>query len=418
MVVTAELRVAYLVNQYPKTSHSFIRREILALEAEGVAVERFTIRAVAEPLVDQEDQEERTRTTVILDCGWLPLAMAVFAACLLSPVRFGRSLKIVTAMARRSDRGLLRVFAWLCEACWLRRRLRRIGVQHVHAHFGTNSASVAMFVEVLGGPRSSFTAHGTEPFEDPQAVSIDIKLQRASFAIAISEWGRAQLLKWAPLDRHDRVHVVRCGVDDSFLTEPATPVPSAARMVCVSRISPEKGIDVLCDAIRILHREGRDFEVALVGDGDGRDRVVQDLEQDGAAHRLLMLGWGDGHVVRRELHAARALVLPSRGEGLPVVLMEAMALQRPAVATDVGAVSELVQDGVTGWLVPSGDAEALAAGMRAALTARPEQLTVMGQHGRRFIEERHDVRREARLLKSLFAGRAADGSSVTSSRQQ
>jgi len=151
MVVTAELRVAYLVNQYPKTSHSFIRREILALEAEGVAVERFTIRAVAEPLVDQEDQEERTRTTVILDCGWLPLAMAVFAACLLSPVRFGRSLKIVTAMARRSDRGLLRVFAWLCEACWLRRRLRRIGVQHVHAHFGTNSASVAMFSVDLPG---------------------------------------------------------------------------------------------------------------------------------------------------------------------------------------------------------------------------------------------------------------------------
>jgi colanic acid/amylovoran biosynthesis glycosyltransferase len=408
MVTTTELRVAYLVNQYPKTSHSFIRREIEALEAENVAVERFSIRAVAEPLVHQADQEERGRTTVILDCGWLQMAMAVLAACLLSPLRFGRALNIVVAMARRSNRGLVRVFGWLCEACWLRRRLRRSGVQHVHAHFGTNSASVAMFVETLGGPTWSFTAHGTETFEDPQEVSIEIKLQRASFAIAVSEWGRAQLLQWAPRDRHDRVHVVRCGVDDSFLNEPTTPVPSTARLVCVSRISPEKGVDVLCDAIRILHRESRDFEVALVGDGDGRDLLVQALEQDGAAHRLLMLGWGDGDVVRRELHAARALVLPSRGEGLPVVLMEAMALQRPAVATDVGAVSELVQDGVTGWLVPSGDAEALAAGMRAVLAASPEQLTAMGQHGRRQIEERHDVQREARRLKSMFAACAAD----------
>ncbi|MFT7534288.1 MAG: colanic acid/amylovoran biosynthesis glycosyltransferase [Hyphomicrobiaceae bacterium] len=418
MVVHAEVRVAYLVNQYPKTSHSFIRREIDALESEGVAVERFSIRTVAEPLVDPADQEERGRTTVILDCGWLPLAMAVLATCLSSPLRFLRASKIVAAMARRSDRGLLRVFAWLCEACWLRRRVRQSGAQHLHAHFGTNSASVAMFVEILGGPSWSFTAHGTETFEDPQAVSIALKLQKASFAIAISEWGRAQLLEWTPHDRHDRVHVVRCGVDDSFLSEPASPVPSTARLACISRISPEKGIDVLCDAIVILHREGRDFQVALVGDGDGRDRIAQTLEQEGAAHHLLMLGWGDGEVVRRELHAARALVLPSRGEGLPVVLMEAMALQRPAVATAVGAVSELVQDSVTGWLVPPGDAEALAAGMRAALVASPKELEAMGQHGRRLIEERHDVRREARRLKSLFAGNTTHVPPATSSQQR
>lgn len=418
MVTTAEVRVAYLVNLYPKTSHSFIRREIKALEAVAVLVERFSIRSVSEPLVHRADQEEQKRTTVILDCGWLPLAMAVISTCLSSPLRFLRTLRIVMAMARHSDRGLLRVFFWLCEACWLRRRLKQSGSQHVHAHFGTNSASVAMFVEMLGGPPWSFTAHGTETFEDPQAVSIALKLQKASFAVAISEWGRAELLKWTPHDRHDRVHVVHCGVDDSFLAEPAMPMPPTTRLVCVSRISPEKGVDVLCDAIRILHREGHDFVVALVGDGDGKDHIVQTLEQDGTAQRLLMLGWGDGEVVRRELHAARALVLPSRGEGLPVVLMEAMALHRPTIATDVGAVSELVEDGVTGWLVPPGDAEALATGMRAALVATTEQLTQMGRNGRLRIEACHDVRNEALLLKSLFLGSATDRLSATSSQRR
>src|SRR5690606_30512975 len=113
MPTTAEIRVAYLVNLYPKTSHSFIRREIEALEAEGVVVERFSIRAAAEPLVDQADQAELKRTTVILDCAWLSLVIAVMAECIFSPLRFTRALQIVVAMARRSDRGLPRVCAWL-----------------------------------------------------------------------------------------------------------------------------------------------------------------------------------------------------------------------------------------------------------------------------------------------------------------
>lgn len=403
---TSTLRVAYLVNLYPKTSHSFVRREILALEELGVHVDRYSIRRVDEPLVDPADHREAERTEVLLAAGAARLLGATMRTALLRPWRTLRALGMVWTMARASQRGAHRVLAWFVEACWLRQRLAARGSVHLHAHFGTNSAAVAMLCHALGGPTWSFTAHGTETYAAPAEVSLALKLRHAAFAVAIAEWGRRQLQDWAPPERRAAMHVVRCGVDERFLREPRQPIPTERRLLCIARISPEKGIDVLVDAILRLHASGLEFTVALVGDGPDREALQGRLRAAGAERRLELLGWGDGERVRRELHRARALVLPSRGEGLPVVLMEAMALNRPAVATDVGAVAELVHDGQNGWLVPAGDPEALATAMRAALLAAPDELTRRGELGRRLIEERHDARREAARLLELFVGAA------------
>jgi glycosyltransferase involved in cell wall biosynthesis len=396
------LRVAYLVNLYPKTSHSFVRREILALEELGVEVDRYSIRRVDEPLVDPADRREDERTSVLLGAGAARLLGVAVSTALRRPLRTLRALRMVFAMARASQRGAHRVLAWFVEACWLRQLLAARGTQHLHAHFGTNSAAVAMLCHVLGGPTWSFTAHGTETYAAPAEVSLTLKLRHASFAVAIAEWGRRQLQTWAPADRREAMHVVRCGVDERFLREPRSPIPVEPRLLCIARISPEKGIDVLVDAILLLHASGLQFTVALVGDGPSRDELQQRLRDGGAADRLELLGWGDGDRVCRELHRARALVLPSRGEGLPVVLMEAMALFRPAVATDVGAVAELVHDGETGWLVAPGDPAALADAMRAAVTAAPAELSRRGERGRQLVERLHDSRREAARLLELF----------------
>lgn len=402
------LRVAYLVNLYPKTSHSFVRREILALEELGVHVDRYSIRRVDEPLVEPADRREGERTEVLLGAGAARLLGAAVRTALLRPLRTLRALRMVFAMARASQRGAHRVLAWFVEACWLRQRLTARNTQHLHAHFGTNSAAVAMLCHALGGPTWSFTAHGTETYAAPAEVSLSLKLRHASFAVAIAEWGRRQLQAWAPTERRQAMHVVRCGVDERFLREPRSPMPAERRLLCIARISPEKGVDVLVEAILQLHASGLEFTVSLVGDGPEREALQDRLRVAGAANRLELLGWGDGERVRQELHRARALVLPSRGEGLPVVLMEAMALYRPAVATDVGAVAELVHDGKNGWLVAPGDPSALADAMRAALTATPAELAQRGEYGRRLVEQLHDSRREAAHLLELFAAVVAD----------
>jgi len=401
-------RIAYLVNQYPKTSHSFVRREIAALEAAGTPIARFSIRGVDEPLVEAADVEERKRTTVLLEQGVASMFLDAVACALGRPLRFARAVRRTAKLARVSDRGFVRPFAWLLEACAFARRLERDGVEHVHAHFGTNSAAVAMLANSLGGPGYSFTAHGTESFDSPPTIGLSHKLEHARFAVAVSEWGRAQLMRWTTPDRWPRLHVVRCGVDQGFLDAPASKPPTVPRIACVARLSPEKGVDVLVSALERLATDGVEFELALVGDGPLRAQLEAQVARAGFAARVLWLGWGDAAVVRREVLASRALVVPSLSEGLPVVIMEALALRRPVVATAVGAVPELVESSATGWLTPPGSPQALAEALRAALTASTEELARLGENGARRVRERHDARIEAAKLNELFA-RAAKG---------
>src|SRR5205823_4869141 len=186
---------------------------------------------------------------------------------------------------------------------------------------GNNAPAVALLCRQLGGPTFSFTVHGQEDFD-----TFREKASHASFLVAISSFGRAQYYR--RLDQRDwsKVHVVRCGLDPELLTAPLTPVPEARRLVCVARLSPEKG---------------------------------------------------------------------------HLVVMEALALGRPAICSAISGIPELVLPGLTGWLVPAASVEALVRAMREALEAPRAQLETMGRAGAALVAERHDVRREARRLLEL-----------------
>ncbi len=395
-------RIAYLVNQYPKTSHSFVRREIAALEALGAEVSRFALRANAEPLVEEADRRELARTRTVLSQGAPALLWASARTFLRRPAKFLRALGTTLRMARRGERGWLAHLAWLAEAAWLEAQLAREGIRHLHAHFGTNSAAVALLVERVGGPGYSFTAHGTESFDAPPLIALGTKIEHARFVVAVSEWGRAQLLRWAPPGSEHKIHVVRCGLDPDFLERAPAPPPPAPRIVCVARFSPEKGVGILIEALARLAAEGIACEARLVGDGELRPAIEAALRAHGLTERVHLHGWGDAAAVRAAIEASTLLVVPSLAEGLPVVLMESLALQRPAIASAVGAIPELVEPGVTGWLVPPGSAEHLAHALRTALACGTEHRHLLGQSGARRIAERHDARREAAKLLAHF----------------
>jgi len=401
----APRRIAVLVNAYPKVSHSFVRREIHALEALGWNVRRFAIRASGEDLPDPADRAELARTEVLLAGGPFAFAARYGLAILRGlarPRALARGVALAWKLGRRAQRGCLVQFAYLLEALELLRRLARDPVQHVHVHFSTNGAAVALLARALGGPPYSFTAHGTETCDDPTRLALERKIALASFAVAASDYCRSQLLRWSAHADWERVHVVRCGLDESYLAAPAAAPELARRFVLIGRMSPEKGHSIALRALALLARGGETCELVLVGDGELRAALEREARELGLEHCVRFAGWLEGEAVRAEILRSRALLAPSLAEGLPVVLTEALALNRPVVATRIAGVPELVRPGENGWLASAGSASELAEALRAALNADAAELARLGAAGARLVRARHDARREAARLAALL----------------
>jgi glycosyltransferase involved in cell wall biosynthesis len=174
------------------------------------------------------------------------------------------------------------------------------------------------------------------------------------------------------------------------------------RLVCVGRICEQKGQLLLLEAVKILVVKGVDFELVLAGDGEMRTDAEQFIALHHLTSKVRITGWITNSQVRNELLAARALVLPSFAEGLPVVIIEAMALQRPVISTFVAGIPELVKPGQHGWLVPAGDAEATADAIQECLALGANELAKMGQAAKLRVQLRHDSNHAATKLQSLF----------------
>jgi colanic acid/amylovoran biosynthesis glycosyltransferase len=399
------LKIAYFTNQYPKVSHTFIRREIQAIERQGFTVQRLALRGWDDPLPDPEDQLERERTRYVLRRGVIALIPPTLVALITAPRRFLSALALALKMGRYSYRPLPYHLIYLAEACQMLRWTRAFGASHVHAHFGTNSAEVAMLVAALGGPPYSFTAHGPDEFLYP--MGLETKLHRAAFTIAVSEFGRSQLYLRCRYEDWARIRVVHCGLPSDYHAASWTPPAHPSRLVCVGRLCEAKGQLLLIEATAALIRSGREVELVLAGDGALRPQLEQLIHQRGLDGRVRITGWISSSAIRAEILAARALVLPSFAEGLPLVIMEAMALRRPVLSTYIAGIPELVLPGETGWLFPAGSAQALSAAMAECLSAPDVELRRLGERGRTRVLERHSVDIEAGKLAELFRGRTA-----------
>jgi glycosyltransferase involved in cell wall biosynthesis len=397
------VRIAYLINQYPSISHTFVRREIEELEQFGAQVTRISVRPMPlEALPDPADQRERGSTRALLDHGGSALLPAVARVATAHPAAFARAEALTLRVGRRSDRGLLRNFAYLAEACALLEILEQEKIDHVHAHFGTNSAAVAMLTRVLGGPSYSFTAHGPEEFDKPDLLALREKIAHAAFVVGVSNFGRSQLYRYCDADQWSKVHVVRCGINGNFMTQPPSPVPDVPRFVSVGRICEQKGQLLLVEAAAQLAAKGRAFELVLVGDGPMRGAVERLVAHHHLQDHVRITGWASGELVQREIENARVFVLPSFAEGLPVVLMEALGRGRPVISTFVAGIPELVRDPECGFLVPAGSVEDVARAMERALDTTAARLSQMGARGYERVCEMHDAKSNAQDLLGLF----------------
>ncbi len=394
--------LAYLVNQYPKVSHSFIRREIVALESLGAVIHRFSIRSCAPELVDAADLAEAEKTRVVLAQPPLTLGLALLRVALTRPRRWGQTLRLALTLGVRSERGIVRHIAYWLEACVLLGWFDQLGIQQVQVHFGTNAATVALLCRGLGGPPYSFTVHGPEEFDKAQWIHLPQKIEQANQVIAISHYGRSQLYRWCAPEQWPKLHVVHCGLDDPFFAEPLTPVPDQPRLVCVGRLCADKGQLLLLQAVAQLKAAGQPVHLTLVGDGPLRPLLTTLIDQFQLQEQVTITGWASGDKVREAILTARALILPSFAEGLPVVLMEALALGRPVLSTYVAGIPELVEPGISGWLIPAGSVRALHTALQEILTTPVAQLSTMGQAGAAKVAAQHHSVTEAQHLLRLW----------------
>jgi colanic acid/amylovoran biosynthesis glycosyltransferase len=397
------VRVAYLVNKYPAASHSFIRREIKAVEAEGTTVFRFSVRPVdPSQLPDPRDQKELSQTLVILRFGIARHLAAVLKISFCRPEKAARGLRIAFLNSSWRFMDGVRRAAYFAEAALLADKLEALKIDHLHAHFGTNPATVARITSILSGIPYSFTVHGPDEFDAPLQFDLAGKIADCAFCAAISSYGRSQLMRWSAYEHWPKIKVIRCGVENSFLQQRNDFAPPVAPRLCtVARLSAQKGIPLLLTAVAQLMRQREDFHLTIVGDGEMRGELEQLIKAYGLSDKVTLAGLASSDDVIAHLLAARAMVLPSFAEGLPVAIMEALALERPVITTSIAGIPELI-DAKCGWLVPAGSVEQLASAMQEALRAPVERLSEMGRIGRLRVADQHNAGINGRHLNDMF----------------
>lgn len=395
----SQLRIAYLINQYPTISHSFIRREIHALERQGCTVLRISLHGWDVTLMNEEDRQERTLTRYVLQGGIFPLLWAMLHTLLTHPVRYLSALILALRTARGAERSLPYHLAYLAEACRILPWLKAFGATHLHAHFGTNSSEVAMLANVLGGPPYSFTVHGQNEL---LFGGIAEKVRRAAFAVAISSYGRSQLYRKISHALWKKVKVVHCGLEADYLESAYTQPTAEPRLVCVGRLCEAKGQLLLAEAVHLLAQKNIRVELVLAGDGEMRGELEALIAHYGLYGQVQITGWLSAAEVREQILQARGMILPSFTEGLPVVVMEAMALRRPVLSTYVAGIPELVVPGKTGWLFPAGSVTDLSTAIEDFLSRSDDELRKMGNAACLRVQERHAIDTEAAKLAQLF----------------
>jgi glycosyltransferase involved in cell wall biosynthesis len=398
------MKIAYLTNQYPKISHTFIRREIDAVVRadSNLEVFRYSIRPTPDRLLDPADIAEQQITDVVLSHGFISLLLASIRVFLTRPLKFLGTLLLAIRLGRHGSQGCLWHIFYLAEAAWLLLQFQSKQITHVHVHFGTNPATVALLCRVLGGPTYSFTVHGPEEFDRPESLQLKTKIAYCQFVVAVSSFGRSQLCRWSAFRDWPKIKVVRCGLPADDLDQTVTQVKDNQRLVCVGRLSEQKGQFLLVEAARILRDAGTNFELVLVGDGELRSEIERLIAAAKLQNCVRIIGWQTSQQVRDWLQKSRAFVLPSFAEGLPVSIMEAFAAGRPVVSTYIAGTPELVRPGENGWLVPAGSSEALAAALKDVLATSTDVLTDMGACGKQMVQERHRADFEAAKLAKLF----------------
>ena len=396
-------KLAYLTSQYPAASHTFIRREIAGLRNLGWTIETFSIRPPGpDETRSDADRSEYDRTTYILKQPVLAFLSAHLGMLLSRPADYLKTLGLALSHRPPGARGLFLACAHFAESILLAKELQRLDVRHLHNHFANSAATVGLLASRLLGIGWSFTMHGISETDYPAGMLLGRKIEAADFVVCVSWFGRAQGMRLVGPEQWDKMQVVRCGIplDNLPLRKPESPAEKA--IVCVGRLSPEKGQAGLLEAFATVRTKHLGTSLVLAGDGPDRANLEAIVESLGLTDAVKFVGRLTEEEALAEIARSDVFVLPSFMEGLPIVLMEAMAIGVPVIASRVAGIPELIEDGKSGLLFTPSNWKELGDCLDRLLSEEVLRSTLAEQARDKVVAE-FDGRKSAASMAQLMS---------------
>lgn len=398
-------RIAYLTSQYPGPSHTFILREVLAVRARGVAVDTFSVRVPSEDELADPAMAAEARTTFnILSQSLSTVAVAHLKLLTASPARYARGFAKALRHRPPGLRGLTLAVAHFAEAGVLAVELRRREVTHLHNHFANSAATVGFLAAGMIDLPWSFMIHGISESDYPAGITLPAKIRAARFVACASWFGRAQAMRVVEPEYWPKVQVVRCGLPVDQVARSA-PDRSGRKVICVGRLSPEKGQSGLLDTFVSVRNRIADAQLILVGNGPDEQILRDQTDRRDLGDAVQFMGRLSETDTLDAIAASDVLVVSSFMEGLPIVLMEAMALGTAVIAPRLAGIPELVEDGCNGLLFTPSDWNELGQQIERLL-GDSELRARLANHARQTIVSDFDIARSASALESLFSTEA------------
>ena len=399
------LRVGYLVSRYPDVSHTFILREVMALRARGMTIAVASINAPN--ALTEVERLEAEKTFYVKKAGAKGAFKALGSLLSTEPVGVLRGLVFGLEMGGDDLRRMVLGFFYFVEALILLSWMREKRLTHVHVHFATPAAAVAAIATRIATSTSpvtmSMTVHGPDEFYDVTAYALAAKVAASRFVVCISFFAQSQMMK--STGEWEKFEIGRLGVDaELFAARGVRAADGVFRVLCVGRLVAAKGQRILIEAVEMLRREGRSVELDLVGDGPDRAMLEAFVHTRGLGAGVRFAGAVGQDRIRDFYGAADCFAMASFAEGIPVVLMEAMAMEIPVVATGINGIPELVRDGVDGVLVAPSDVLGMADALARLMD--DEALRVrLGAAGRVKVLAEYELAASADRLVGIFRRR-------------
>jgi colanic acid/amylovoran biosynthesis glycosyltransferase len=403
-------RIACITGRYPGITHTFILREVRALRRLGVEVRCFSIWRTSErDLLSELDREEWHNTEALLPPAPGRLLRSHLQALIRAPRAYAATITRAFELSSAGVRRRLLALTWFAEAVMLWDACRREDIRHIYAQLDGTAPMVAMLaveLENARGARSerwqwSHRMHGSKEFYEIHPERLAARAASASFIACISDYTRSQAMAFVPEELWDKLLVIRCGVDlDEFAASSREP-DAVPRILTVGRIDAMKGTVLLLQALAELARRGLRPELTVVGDGPSKEKSIRMAESLGVAEQVTWGGAVGQDRIRDYYEAADIFCLPSFAEGIPIVLMEAMAMEVPVVTNAITGIVELVENGVSGLLVRPGRLDQLTDALAQLLTDHALRRS-MGEAGRRRVAAEYDLGQNVRGLAEVF----------------
>ncbi len=397
-------RLAYLLSSYPAISHTFFLNEIAELKKHGFAIDVASINQPKwEPNHLTDSVSDSIATTFYIKSGEpIPTCLLLLTVLLTRPLAVCRGLRAVLRLGVREPAASLYSLFYLAEALILGEWLSRRGHTHLHIHFGGPVATVGMLASIAWQIPYSITIHGPEEFYGVEKFRLKQKIEYANFVLCISDHCRSQLMKISEPQHWEKLHLVRLGVDAQLFKPTSNrSVGGDLEILCVGRLVADKGHLVLLRAFSRLLSSGFKLRLRLIGDGSERRRLESFILENRLGDSVTIEGALDHETTRRHLAQADIFVLASFAEGLPVALMEAMAMEIPCVSTYIAGIPELIRPDVDGLLVPASSEEALVEALTRLISDSGLRRS-LARSGRLRVLELYSLDTNVGLLAKIF----------------